>query len=299
MIIGIDHGNGFIKTKNNVFAAGVAKFNNQTPIMTDVVLYNCAYYQTGVAPEGLPTDKTASDDYYVLTLAAIAQEMRKYGIVSSDVTLATGLPFTRYGAEKEAFIKYLSQNRHVEFKYEDKQYSININQNIYVFPQGYAAIAPRLAHIKGSCFLIDIGTGTTEILPISGDGRIDLKRAYTLQWGINNCFTMINESISQEYQTELSQDQIIDIMLDRESVIASRIKELVITQIRRWCEETFKQLHSRKVNYDITQSFFMGGGAGLIKRYSLVQPELITYIDDIRANAVGYEVLAKALEKKG
>lgn len=48
MIIGIDHGNGFIKTKNNIFAAGVAKFNTPTPINKDVVYYNGAYYQTGV-----------------------------------------------------------------------------------------------------------------------------------------------------------------------------------------------------------------------------------------------------------
>ena len=110
MIIGIDHGNGFIKTKNNIFAAGVAKFNTPTPINKDVVYYNGAYYQTGVAPEGLPSDKTSSEDYYIMTLAAVALEMRKYGIITSDVTLATGLPFTRYGAEKEEFIKYLGQN---------------------------------------------------------------------------------------------------------------------------------------------------------------------------------------------
>lgn len=299
MIIGIDHGNGFIKTKNNIFAAGVAKFKTPTPINKDVVYYNGAYYQTGVAPEGLPSDKTSSEDYYIMTLAAVALEMRKYGIITSDVTLATGLPFTRYGAEKEEFIKYLGQNKHVEFKYEDTSYSININPNIYVFPQGYAAIVSKLPSIKGSCFLIDIGTGTTEILPISGEGRIDLKRAYTMQWGINNCFTMINETISQEYQTELSQDQIIDIMLDRESGISPKIKELVIAQIKRWCEETFRQLHSRKVNYEFVPSFFMGGGAGLINRYSENQPEMITFIDDIRANAAGYELLANSVEKRG
>lgn len=236
---------------------------------------------------------------FITNDVSLALEMRKYGIITSDVTLATGLPFTRYGAEKEEFIKYLGQNKHVEFKYEDTSYSININPHIYVFPQGYAAIVSKLPSIKGSCFLVDIGTGTTEILPISGEGRIDLKRAYTMQWGINNCFTMINETISQEYQTELSQDQIIDIMLDRESGISPKIKELVITQIKRWSEETFRQLHSRKVNYEFVPSFFMGGGAGLINRYSENQPEMITFIDDIRANAAGYELLANSVEKRG
>lgn len=41
----------------------------------------------------------------------------------------------------------------------------------------------------------------------------------------------------------------------------------------------------------------MGGGAGLINRYSENQPEMITFIDDIRANAAGYELLANSVEK--
>ena len=42
----------------------------------------------------------------------------------------------------------------------------------------------------------------------------------------------------------------------------------------------------------------MGGGAGLLNRYADEQPEMVKYITDIKANVIGYELLAKASEKK-
>lgn len=298
MIIGIDHGYGFTKTSNSIFASGVAKFKEQPPVTANIVQYNNMYYQIGVAPDGLTTDKTANEDYYILTLAAIAEELKRCNIVSAHIILAVGIPLTRYGAEKEDFINYLSRNDTVSFGYEDKQYTIRIDPQIYVYPQGYAAIAPQLNTIKGTCYLADIGTGTTEILPISGDHKIDLKRAYTIQWGVSNCISMINEEMSREYQCELSTDQIIDIMLDRDIVIAEPVKKLVVEQIREWCAATFVLFHTKKVNYEITQTFCFGGGSGLLKRFSDEQPDMITYIDDIKANAKGYELLTKAIISK-
>lgn len=200
MIIGIDHGYGFTKTSNSIFASGVAKFKEQPPVTANIVHYGGMYYQVGVAPDGLTTDKTANEDYYILTLAAIAEELKRCNIVSAHIVLAVGIPLTRYGAEKEDLIHYLNKNETVSFGYEDKLYEIKIDPQIYVYPQGYAAIAPQLNTVKGTCFLADIGTGTTEILPISGDHKIDLKRAYTMQWGVANCISMINEEMSREYQ---------------------------------------------------------------------------------------------------
>ena len=62
MIIGIDHGYGFTKTSNSIFASGVAKFKEQPPVTANIVQYNNMYYQIGVAPDGLTTDKTANED---------------------------------------------------------------------------------------------------------------------------------------------------------------------------------------------------------------------------------------------
>lgn len=87
-------------------------------------------------------------------------------------------------------------------------------------------------------------------------------------------------------------------MLGRDIVIASKVRELVLEQIREWCAATFVLFHTKKVNYEITQTFCFGGGAGLLKNFSSDQPEMITYIDDIKANAKGYELLTKAITSK-
>lgn len=298
MIIGIDHGYGFIKTKNTIFASGVAKMTTQPPISSGVLSYNGSYYQVGVSPDGIAADKTENEDYFVLTLAAIAEEMRRYGMLTCDVTLAVGLPLTRYGIEKDKFVAYLRKDGPVEFMYEDKSYSVSIDSNILVYPQGYSAIIGKLPSIKGTSFLVDIGTGTTEILPIAGDHRIDLKRAFTVQWGISDCIARINEAISREFQTVLSTDQILDVMLARDIVIPERVRNVVTSELSAFCADTFSMLRQKKVTYEITQTFILGGGAGLLKRYSEKKPEMVTYITDIRANAIGYEALARARAEK-
>ncbi len=56
-------------------------------------------------------DKTANDNYYLLTLAAIAQELQARGALREcSVTVAAGLPLTSYGREKPVFRKYLLRN---------------------------------------------------------------------------------------------------------------------------------------------------------------------------------------------
>ena len=43
----------------------------------------------------------------------------------------------------------------------------------------------------------------------------------------------------------------------------------------------------------VTPITFVGGGAGVMKQYGELNQKNISYIDDVRANAKGYEYLAK------
>lgn len=94
MIIGIDHGYYAIKTKAGVFPnRGCAVhlwnlipcrmfFNMEALIMC-----------VGRGWQTLVKDKTVNDNYYLLTLAALAQEIRKRkGERTAKVVLAAGFP---------------------------------------------------------------------------------------------------------------------------------------------------------------------------------------------------------------
>ena len=58
--------------------------------------------------------KTSNDNYYLLTMAAIAQEIRyRRGERKTDVVLAAGLPLASFGREKKGFREYLFRKEHV------------------------------------------------------------------------------------------------------------------------------------------------------------------------------------------
>lgn len=61
----------------------------------------------------------------------------------ADVLLSVGLPLTRFGAEKQDFIDYLSKKKEVSFLFEKKKYMARIAR-VSVFPQCYTAVAEQL-----------------------------------------------------------------------------------------------------------------------------------------------------------
>lgn len=295
MVIAIDHGYGYVKTKNSVFGASVAHFDNQPPLLQRTVKLEGKYYTVGSIPEGLAGNKTQNDDYYILTLAGIAEELKVRGVTVANITVAAGLPLTRFGAEKEEFENYLMRDKGkpIDFEYEGKKYSIRI-EAAHIYPQGYAAIMPNLNIIKGPCIVVEIGTGTTEILFLGKDMIPDMKKAKTLQYGMTNCFSLVNEQINREFSCELLPEQIIEMILDCDVDTAPKARYICENALSDFANEIFNVLHQNKVNYMLTPTYVMGGGATLLEKYApeQIKGTCMTLITDIKANAAGYELLA-------
>ena len=81
-------------------------------------------------------DKTANDNYYLLTLAAIAKEIQQRGLPPEcSVRIAAGLPLTSFGRDKPKFREYLLRSKQpVIYKFEGVEYSITIEE-VAIFPQ--------------------------------------------------------------------------------------------------------------------------------------------------------------------
>ena len=143
MIIGIDHGYYAIKTRNCSFPAGITPCGSHEPYTRQNVLtFGGGFFVCGSGRQPIQRDKTANDNYYLLTLAAIAQELQARGAPREcSVTIAAGLPLTSYGREKPAFRKYLLRNagQATEFGYEGKTYRVTI-EDVLLFPQGFTAL---------------------------------------------------------------------------------------------------------------------------------------------------------------
>ena len=138
MIIGIDHGYYAIKTKNFSFPAGVTAYTHEPYTLKNTLQIGGKYYVCGTGRQPILRDKTVNDNYYILTLAAIAMELRCRGLpAESSVTLAAGLPLARYGRDKKPFTEYLLRNgQPVSFLFEGERYKVKI-ESVKLFPQGF------------------------------------------------------------------------------------------------------------------------------------------------------------------
>ena len=154
-IIGVDHGYGNIKTANCCFPTGVERSETEPTFKRDLLIYQGHYYQIGVGHKEYVAEKVMDEDYYILTLAAIARELSREQITQANVFLAAGLPLSWVAKQRKAFQAYLLQNREVAFSFRRKNYHIRI-VGAAVYPQGFAAIAPIVNHFTGSNMLCDI-----------------------------------------------------------------------------------------------------------------------------------------------
>ena len=93
IIIGVDHGYAAMKTAHFSFPTGLVEYEHEPYTQKDVLEYGGKYYVVGSARQPLQRDKTRTEDYYLLTLAAIAKELDYRGMErTAEVLLAAGLP---------------------------------------------------------------------------------------------------------------------------------------------------------------------------------------------------------------
>lgn len=141
MIIGIDHGYYAIKTRHCSFPAGLTCYGSHEPYTRQSVLeVDGQFYVCGTGRQPVRCDKTENDTYYLLTLAALAQEIKMRGAPNeSSVKIAAGLPLTSFGRDKPKFRQYLLRSQPVLFRFEGTEYKIAV-EDVALFPQGYAAL---------------------------------------------------------------------------------------------------------------------------------------------------------------
>ena len=81
IIIGIDHGYYAIKTAHCSFPAGLTSYGEHEPYTRQGLLeFGGCFFVCGSGRQPIQRDKTVNDNYYLLTLAAIAKEIRQRGL---------------------------------------------------------------------------------------------------------------------------------------------------------------------------------------------------------------------------
>ena len=301
VVFGIDHGYYNMKTKNCVFASGLTAYAHEPYTKENVLEMDGKFYVVGSARQALQKDKTAAEDYYLLTLAAIAREIEYRKMTrTAKVHIAAGLPLPSFGRDKQKFRTYLLRDSQpVQFSYEGESYTVTIAE-VSLYPQGYAAILMQRDLLEEpSVIAADIGGWTVDLMRL--DRQIpNAASCRSLEQGLIVCLNNIAEQARRQLGISPTATQIESVLRGDNPSLPQRLKELIHTEARAYVQNLLSAIMESGLDVRAMPTVFMGGGASLLKRYAPAAGELCraVILDDVCLNAKGYEALQKQLNEQ-
>ena len=298
--IGVDHGYYAVKIAHCSFPTGLVEYEYEPYTRKNVLEFGGKYYVVGSGRQPLQKDKTQTEDYYLLTLAAIAMELEHRGAERTvSVHLAAGLPLTSFGRDKKKFKEYLFRDgRTAFFRYEGNDYSIAITA-VSLFPQGYAAVLTQSELLdEPSVIVADIGGWTVDLMRL--DNRIPNAAACrSLELGMIRCLDETAEQVRRGLGLSLTAAQIESVLRGEVNGVDDRAKEIVHREAGAYVRRLLSAIAECGLDARAMPVIFLGGGAALMKRHVSASDGLCRplILDDVCLNAKGYERLAEQLSR--
>ncbi len=298
MIISVDHGNKSIKTPHAIFTSGLVMSDGLQGFKTDYIGWNGKYYSLTERRISYLRDKTEDDRFFILTLFAIAKEL-EYRDVSEtldpiDITLLVGLPPAHYEQLHSRFEQYFLRRREaIDFEYNGKYYSVRINK-VLSYPQAFAAAVTQYSTLKAHsvAYIIDIGGFTIDVLKLRF-GRPDLEVVESFEKGVITLYNSIASKCNSQYARILEECEIDEVIRNQPTVLPGEVQQLIRSMTLDFLAEFYNFLRERGIDVSTSKCVFAGGGSlllrGMIERGNKVAFPI--FIEDIHANAIGYEVL--------
>ena len=298
MIISVDHGNKSIKTPHAIFTSGLVMSDGLQGFKTDYIGWNGKYYSLTERRISYLRDKTEDDRFFILTLFAIAKEL-EYRDVSEtldpiDITLLVGLPPAHYEQLHSRFEQYFLHRREsIDFAYNGKYYSVRINK-VLSYPQAFAAAVTQYSTLKAHsvAYIIDIGGFTIDVLKLRF-GRPDLEVVESFEKGVITLYNSIASKCNSQYARILEECEIDEVIRNQPTVLPGEVQQLIRSMTADFLAEFYNFLRERGIDVSTSKCVFAGGGSlllrGMIERGNKVAFPI--FIEDIHANAIGYEVL--------
>ena len=295
-IIGFDNGYQFGKTAQTLFDNGVHAMGKVEPSVKEHSLkYERKFYKVGEGRAVITEDKVSDENARLLTMIAIAKELSFKGITKADIVLAVGLPFSDYGREKKRMLTYCEQKPILKFEFEGVWYDVNISR-IFVFPQCYSAVAPRLGNMKGDYLVVDVGSKTTDVVYLENGIPVE-RKSITIEKAMVKWLRQIQGSLQVQYGKNIPESEILKVLLKQEHFLPRTYANLIRENIRAQIRTLELELKEREYALDYMNVIYVGGGAAAVKNFSEHRPNVV-YDCDIHANAKGYEYLAYQILKK-
>ena len=301
MIIAVDHGNKSIKTAHDIFTSGLVASEGIPGFRADYIGWKDKYYALTERRIAYLRDKTVDDRFFILTLFAIAKELEHNSVEESldplDVTLLVGLPPAHYEQLHSRFERYFLRNREIiDFEYCGRYHSIRITK-VLSYPQAFAAAVTQYSSLKAhsTAYIIDIGGFTIDVLKLRY-GRPDLSVVESFEKGVITLYNSIASKCNSQFARLLEDSDIDEVILNKPTILPGEVQMLIREMTTEFLREFYSFLRECGIDVTTSKCVFAGGGSlllrGMIERGHTVAYPI--FIDDIRANARGYEILYRS-----
>lgn len=302
MLIAVDHGNRLIKIPNHTpFTSGLLE-SDSPPFGGETLKYRGKYYTLSEKRIPYHRDKTEDERFFILSLFAIAYEIQAAGEYTPNlmrVQLAVGLPPAHYGAQHKAFTNYFTERGVVQFEFQRRTYSIYIDK-VLCFPQAYAAAVTILQSLrdKPKAIIIDQGGMTTDLMLLK-DGAGDLSVCESLEHGVITLYNQVKSKVNAELDILLDESEIDAVLMGRKGHVSTEVAAMVERQAQEFVNDLFSTLRERGLELKSGVTVFVGGGAILLRRQIEASGKVGNpmFLEDIRANAKGFDLLYRLAEK--
>lgn len=166
-------------------------------------------------------------------------------------------------------------------------------KDVLVSPQNFAAVMCYKASLfrqYRTVNCIDIGDGTVDLLVIR-KGQPDLSVRVSDRSGMAILRSEISNSIQQNYGIHLESSDVEQVLMQEATILDEEVVKEIQKMAGDWMQRIINKLHAYVPDFRTNPAVFLGGGSLLLKQQIEKSSDFkyIEFIEDIRANAVGYE----------
>lgn len=299
LIIGIDHGNGSIKTANSCWYSDVKKVDSS--LSDNTLEYNGALFELGEKPSEYTARKYSDERLMVNTLAAIACELESRGVQKEcpHIHLVVGLPIGHWDKQKEHIKNYFMENPELSFSYRGKKYAIKIS-GTNVMPQGLVSTRKHCNTNSANVSTLDIGYGTLDYLTFH-NATLSSDESGSLEYGVSKAYEIVRKAVDSEFAEKLDFFAFDNIIKGNRSSITATWHSTIETALKDYCNQVITEAKRVGYNPNTYSLHLMGGGANIMQDYAeLEEYPNVSFDLDVHSNAKCFEAFCKqALRKQG
>ena len=170
-----------------------------------------------------------------------------------------------------------------------------------MYPQGYSAVIEEIPNLKNepSIIVCDVGSWTVDVMRLD-NGVPNADTCRSLELGTIRMVDEILEQVRRVTGLSITSSQVEQLLSGKDCSMDIRAKEIVIAQGKSYIDRLIRSLLEAGFDTSAVPIIFIGGGSSLI-RENIGNNKIcsMTIVDDICANAKGYEKIAMSILNEG